>query len=635
MDKTRKGSDKSSLPIFDQAAGEGHGAEELVSKEVNEKDNATNLTSGDQVQPFASTKAERQEIFLPVSGFVWLYPEEVKVINHPVFQRLGRIYQLGQTYILYRGATHKRLEHSIGTLHMVQKMIDAVSHTCEKYKMKKSQSIGASIQPMEERFIRLGALLHDIGHVAFGHTVEDELFLINKHDSDERLNLLLRDEKRVWLDANEKTLGELIDEEFLNYIPDELAKEGVTASRIVRLFIRKHPDREKDEFIEVLKLLEKGSSLRLNICRDMIGNTICADILDYIHRDWYHIGKQKPVDERILQYMEIHTEKKLSFGQMPEPDKKDQFVVSLGKRPKIRTDAISAILELLEWRYQLAESVLFHRTKLAAASMLDRALFELWGDTPKEEIEEIILPLSEDQMLARCFSIARERGTEGKVAAKLFHALENRQLFTNLCTFGFDDLDSDLRDHVTNTYAKSKTLPNTAPTNRANVLRLLEKDFGLCPGSLSVYCPTAGMNVKIAKVKIKANELVDEFAKYEETYNNKLSGGHLDAQLTRFSRLWRVHFFIDQKEKERIKNWKGLLIMAIDKLVLDNLGDGESQEDIVKRLATSMTTTKESPWHKCSVLDEVPIAAYGNPIIRYAFGAESIRNYILDNASKT
>ena len=44
-----------------------------------------------------STKEQRQEFFLQVNGFVWLYPEEVQVADHPTFQRLGRIYQLGQT----------------------------------------------------------------------------------------------------------------------------------------------------------------------------------------------------------------------------------------------------------------------------------------------------------------------------------------------------------------------------------------------------------------------------------------------------------------------------------------------------------------------------------------------------------
>src|SRR5437867_8829028 len=49
-------------------------------------------SSKQQTEPRkASTKASRQEFFIPVSGFTWLYPEEVQVVNHPSFQRLGRV----------------------------------------------------------------------------------------------------------------------------------------------------------------------------------------------------------------------------------------------------------------------------------------------------------------------------------------------------------------------------------------------------------------------------------------------------------------------------------------------------------------------------------------------------------------
>src|SRR5271157_411241 len=71
-------------------------------------------------------KYRRQEFFLPVSGFVWLYPEEVAVVDHPAFQRLSRINQLGQSYFVFRGGTHKRFEHVLGAVHILQRMISAV-----------------------------------------------------------------------------------------------------------------------------------------------------------------------------------------------------------------------------------------------------------------------------------------------------------------------------------------------------------------------------------------------------------------------------------------------------------------------------------------------------------------------------
>jgi hypothetical protein len=60
------------------------------------------------------------------------------------------------------------------------------------------------------------------------------------------------------------------------------------------------------------------------------------------------------------------------------------------------------------------------------------------------------------------------------------------------------------------------------------------------------------MNAKIAKVKIAVGDDIGEFAEYERRHNDQLAGGHLDAQLRRFRRLWRVHFFIDPKEKAKL-----------------------------------------------------------------------------------
>jgi len=285
------------------------------------------LSEGPLGSSSASSKAERQEFFLPVSGFVWLFPEEVEVVDHPAFQRLGRIYQLGQAYLVYRGATHKRLEHALGALRIIQRMMDAVKMNSEKGDDGLERAPALSDE--EERFVRLGTLLHDVGHVAAGHTVEDELNLIPKHDGDERLDLILNGTE--WLDQDGRTLGALIDGKFSRYVPKELAKKGITPSTLVRLLIRKAPDREKDAYKGSVDLLKDSASIRLEVCRDMISDTICADLLDYIHRDWYHVGKPRPFDDRLLQYMEIH--RGISGCQPGQRDASDKFVISLGRRP--------------------------------------------------------------------------------------------------------------------------------------------------------------------------------------------------------------------------------------------------------------------------------------------------------------
>ena len=585
-----------------------------------------------------SSKANRQEIFLPVSGFIWLYPDEIEIVNHPTFQRLGRINQLGQTYVVYRGATHKRLEHALGALHMVHRMIDALQNTSSKLPPAENEigainqlRRGAPLSEAEQRFTRLGALLHDIGHIAAGHTVEDELRLLGKHDADGRLTRLF--DAADWKDRRGRTLAECIDQYFDQYVPPRL-KGHVKASEIVRLLIRKQP-KEHDQFGSAQTLLEGSDEIRLKVCQDMIGNTICADLLDYLHRDWYHLGKPRSFDERILQYMEIRTRNPSFSVAGPVSRSDDRFVISLGNRPRIRSDAVSAILELLEWRYQLAESALFHRTKLAAAAMLDRALYALWGEDPSR-VEEFLLPLSDEEMLTECIREAQARASHDKsgrsdVALRLLRDLQNRQLFTDLGTWFHADLVEHVRDRVQRKYGEGEPDATAPATNRWEVLSLLEDDFGLPSGSLAMYCPGHGMNAKIAEVQIAVDGEVERFSEYEEKHEHALSGGHLNAQLHRFKRLWRVHFFIDREVRDDIDQ-KGILtflVHAIRAFVLNDLVE-QRPSHVARSLALALREHKESKWHGRELLDEPAVAARGSAEVargRYPFGAPSIGSY--------
>ena len=80
---------------------------------------------------------------------------EKSIIDCADFQRLRRIKQMAFTYLVYPGATHSRFEHCIGTVYLA-------STICDK--------LGVSKEDKEK--IRLYALLHDVGHVAFSHEGE-------------------------------------------------------------------------------------------------------------------------------------------------------------------------------------------------------------------------------------------------------------------------------------------------------------------------------------------------------------------------------------------------------------------------------------------------------------------------------
>src|SRR5439155_25020893 len=83
----------------------------------------------------SSEPERKQELFLPIHGHVELYREELAIIDHPAFQRLRRVKQLGLAHMVFPGVTHTRFEHSIGAVHTAQLIIE---HVNENYNTAES-----------------------------------------------------------------------------------------------------------------------------------------------------------------------------------------------------------------------------------------------------------------------------------------------------------------------------------------------------------------------------------------------------------------------------------------------------------------------------------------------------------------
>jgi HD superfamily phosphohydrolase len=97
----------------------------------------------------------------PVYGFISLpYDIIFDIIEHPYFQRLRRIKQLGLTHLVYPGALHTRFHHALGALHLTMKAIEVI------------RSKGHKITKQEAKATAIGILLHDIGHGPFSHALE-------------------------------------------------------------------------------------------------------------------------------------------------------------------------------------------------------------------------------------------------------------------------------------------------------------------------------------------------------------------------------------------------------------------------------------------------------------------------------
>ncbi|QKJ31743.1 HD domain-containing protein [Mucilaginibacter mali] len=100
----------------------------------------------------------------PVYGFISIPSELVfDLIEHPYFQRLRYIKQLGMTHLVYPGALHTRFHHALGAMHL---MSTAIETLCNK---------GQDITGEEQEAVTIAILLHDIGHGPFSHALEESI----------------------------------------------------------------------------------------------------------------------------------------------------------------------------------------------------------------------------------------------------------------------------------------------------------------------------------------------------------------------------------------------------------------------------------------------------------------------------
>lgn len=121
-------------------------------------------------------QANRKIINDPVYGFITIdHPLIVQVIAHPYYQRLRNIHQMAFAHLVYPGAVHSRLHHSLGAYHLI----------CMALSELKSK--GISITEEEELGAKIAILLHDIGHGPFSHALEKELIPGVHHEDVSRL----------------------------------------------------------------------------------------------------------------------------------------------------------------------------------------------------------------------------------------------------------------------------------------------------------------------------------------------------------------------------------------------------------------------------------------------------------------
>lgn len=154
----------------------------------------------------------------PIYGFISTrYPIIIKLIDHPYFQRLSRIKQLGLTYLVYPGAHHTRFHHAMGAMHLMQHAINSLKDK------------GVSISLREEKGALIAILLHDIGHGPFSHALEHSIVNDVTHED---ISLILMDQLNLEFENELKTGIEIFKNTYKKKFLHQLVSSQLDMDRL-------------------------------------------------------------------------------------------------------------------------------------------------------------------------------------------------------------------------------------------------------------------------------------------------------------------------------------------------------------------------------------------------------------------
>ncbi len=175
----------------------------------------------------------------PVWSHIYLDPALLRVVDTPPVQQLNRIRQLGPTYLVYPGATHTRLNHSLGVFHVAKRMILRL--------LRSPEPPDLSLNGVKS--FLAAALLHDVGHFPYTHSF-----------------------KRLPLAPHERLTAQIVQEEPL---ATRLREYGVDPGHVAAIV--------DDE-------IDGGGIDEINLYRNILSGSLDPDKLDYLNRDAYFCG---------------------------------------------------------------------------------------------------------------------------------------------------------------------------------------------------------------------------------------------------------------------------------------------------------------------------------------------------------
>jgi len=418
----------------------------------------------------------------PVHGDVYLTHEEIAVLDTREMQRLRGVKQLGTAYLVYPGAVHTRFDHSIGTLHMAARVIEAVNRSFE---LDARTCVGVS--EAEARVIRIAALVHDVTHVPFGHSIEDQDGILQRHDSAARFERMLGPGTELG-----KTLHRL----------------GIAG-----------------DVVNVLTVKGRIPPYWTQI----VSGTFACDILDYLARDAYFTGLKLAVDPRVTSYFKIDR----ASGNL---------YIDLAKHELLREDILSEVVRMLEARYYFSERVYYHHAKVAAGALIARAvglalaagavteedLYEATDESVLDLLERSVAKKDKESREGVRSAVQRFRGRALPKRACVFPRYENEAVQEALVKRFFAPGGAKARAE---TEARISDLVRFATGKEVEVI---------------VYCPAQRMQLKEARMHVRwpGAASVEPLSTYAERIPRL-------ADLERsYRNLWKFYVFADTSDPD-------------------------------------------------------------------------------------
>jgi len=362
--------------------------QKIVTKKKNSVDNNNNRitkkrkTSSSSTSLFNSNKStqlnEKEKVFNdPVHGHVTLHPLCCSIVDTPQFQRLRDLLQLGPTYYVFPGASHRRFAHCIGVSYLA-----GVFLSCLK-RNHGNDPIIKSLTKVDELCVKIAGLCHDLGHGPFSHTYDGKFVKAvrtekgfdwaHEHASAALLDYMLKSNEGLM----EKFNAYGLHDEDIHFIKELIFGSKSDAPKD---WVWKGRGDGKDYLYEIVANHRNG---------------IDVDKFDYFARDCLHLGIPTSFDpHRLMRFARILT--------LDDKSSKADGKTQIGYHEKEAWN----IYELFHTRYNLHKRAYQHRVARAIEAMLVDALI-----------------YANDHMLL---------STKGTTKVKMSHAMEHMDVYTKL-----------------------------------------------------------------------------------------------------------------------------------------------------------------------------------------------------------